>query len=92
MNPDGRQGMKNENDIRFDCPVCAEGFGIPSISSFAEAEGATCDCPHCNALLVFDEGALKDFHKFLSEETDGLWPSDGKNTGIIEIGSTHERA
>lgn len=71
--------------MRCNCPVCEAVFGIPGVRDFAEAEGATCDCPHCNALLVFDEGALKDFHKFMSEDTDGLWPSDGKNTGVIEL-------
>ena len=72
------------NDIRFECPNCKGGFGIPGISSFAEAEGATCDCPHCGDLLLFAEVALVDFHAHL-HASDPRWPVDGKGTEVIEL-------
>jgi predicted RNA-binding Zn-ribbon protein involved in translation (DUF1610 family) len=76
--------MKDENDIRFECPNCGDGFGIPGISNVAECEGATCDCPNCGDLLLFDEGKLVDFHKAMNA-ADPRWPADGKNTSWVEV-------
>ncbi len=85
LTPNGKMHMSDPNDIRFECPNCKGGFGIPGISTFAEAEGATCDCPNCGDLLLFAEDALVDFHKTLHAATDGRWPIDGEGTGVIEL-------
>jgi len=76
--------MSDTNDIRFDCPNCGKGFGIPGISDIAECEGATCDCPNCGDLLLFADGKIVDFHAHLNA-SDPRWPADGAGTGVINI-------
>jgi hypothetical protein len=67
------------------CQVCKLWFGFgeedPMIS---EIEGSTMDCPHCDALLIVEDGFAKNFHVVM-HNGDSRWPVDGKNTGFIEV-------
>jgi hypothetical protein len=66
------------------CPTCA--FNIVKLTEEVAKgnEGATLDCPHCDALLIIKDQHLQEFHTYMNKETNGEWPSDGKNTGYIE--------
>ena len=70
--------------MKTKCCNCSDTFNIPGVESLSDHEGATLDCPACNAVLIIDDGILKDFHRFMNEG-DPRWPADGKNTGVIEI-------
>ena len=66
------------------CPHCAIHIEKLTPEVLSENEGATLDCPSCNALLIIKNGRLSDFHKILHEE-DERWPEDGKDTSYIGI-------
>ena len=71
--------------IDLTCSACRKEFKIadPSIS-IEEAEGCTLDCPHCNELLVVNNGETERFHSFMHDVDPG-WPEDGKDTGHVEF-------
>ncbi len=76
--------------VEFTCCSCKETFKCLAIDEPEEAEGATMDCPHCEKLLIYKDGEIKDFHKWLHNQTvedgDGfVWPEDGKGTGYIDL-------
>ena len=39
----------------------------------------------CEVTLIYKKGKVLNFHKWLYNQTDGLWPEDGKGTGFVEI-------
>ena len=47
----------------FTCPKCHNAFGV--LETVSEAEGATMDCPECNALLICKDGVAT----FISTES-----------------------
>lgn len=58
----------------------------------SEAEGATMDCanPDCNSLLIYKDGEVRDFHKWMYQKSkedneEFIWPEDGRGTGYFQI-------
>ena len=56
-----------------------------------ELRGATMDC-RCGRLLIFPPEATyrrctraRDFHAYLHDETEPLWPVDGAGTGYVSF-------
>jgi len=70
----------NPELVKMKCPLCEMNIyfekGMPT--SF------TTDCSMCGDLLIFADGELKDFHKYMNSK-DSRWPIDGKGTNSIEI-------
>lgn len=64
------------------CPNCNGEFQVNA--STEDVNACTCDCPHCDSLLVFEGTVLKDFHKYM-HSFDERWPEDGKKTSYITL-------
>lgn len=67
------------------CPSCATHIEKLTPEILKANEGATCDCPLCDVLLIIKEQRLVEFHSWMNEQTKGQWPKDGKGTGFVEI-------
>lgn len=50
----------------------------------AAHDGATLDCPNCEALLIIKGDSLKEFHLYIHSQ-DQQWPEDGHGTCYAEI-------
>lgn len=66
------------------CPSCATHIEKLTPEILSEKDGATCDCPYCDTLLIIKEGRLQEFHPWLHEQ-DSRWPKDGKDTDYIAV-------
>jgi hypothetical protein len=69
--------------VDFKCECCKGIFHIPNTTR-EDVEGATADCPLCDALVILEKGEAKNFHKWLNAK-EPEWPADGKNTGVIDV-------
>ena len=65
------------------CPVCDKKCMIKY--SPEEREGATMNCPECNALLLNRSHHVLDFHKWLHYENEGDWPLEGEGTSSVSV-------
>lgn len=65
----------------MNCPECQYEFKDVFTK---EEDGATLDCPKCNALLIYKDGEIQNFHEWMHNR-DKRWPADGKGTGYIEV-------
>lgn len=65
------------------CPSCAVKIEKLTPEILSNNEGATCDCPNCDALLIIKDGRLLEFHSYMSQQ-DPTWPKDGKGTAFID--------
>ena len=64
------------------CPCCA--FHIEKLTPelVEKHEGATFDCPNCEALLLIRDRRVVEFHPHL-HKADSRWPSDGASAHSI---------
>lgn len=65
------------------CPECNESTYVSQ--SPGKREGATTDCPTCKVTLIFKQRKVLNFHKWLHNQSDGLWPEDGKGAWSIDL-------
>lgn len=71
------------------CPCCANNIVKLTPEVLKEHEGATLDCPFCDALLIIKDNRVIEFHEHMNKETNGQWPKDEK-TGFVELGGEHD--
>lgn len=67
--------------MKITCPGCSKESTIVADEIPASF---TCDCSHCDLLLLVENGVAFDFHKKLHER-DERWPEDGKGTFVAEF-------
>ena len=65
------------------CPCCDKIFETDYSPDYRE--GATMNCPECNALLLNRNHHILDFHKWLHYENDGDWPLNGEDSHSINL-------
>lgn len=66
------------------CPSCATNIIKLTPEIMAAHDGATLDCPNCEALLIIKGDSLKEFHSYIHSQ-DQRWPEDGHGTCYAEI-------
>ena len=66
------------------CPKCFKFFHFDEDVILSEIEGCTCDCPHCEAVLIIKNTYALDFHAYIHSK-DPRWPVDGFGTGVLEF-------
>lgn len=76
--------------MEFTCPFCHGHFKFtdPRIKTIHDAEGATCDCPHCGKVLLAEDGVFKDAYKVFFDGYDVKPDQVGRID--IPMGSTPE--
>jgi hypothetical protein len=66
------------------CGVCDSNFKM--LAPPEHRDGATMNCPDCNALLLgLADGSTVDFHAHLNATSEGLWPANGNETACVTI-------
>lgn len=65
------------------CPECGKRFKVGAKNK-NDANGATFDCKHCDALLIMTNRRVRNFHEYMHEQLP-QWPVDGSGTYFMEV-------